>query len=106
MRLALANALHFRRMEGLCQHAPGEAQRLGEDLFELGITVDASPDVADDAAQIGLEPAQASVGALELMGMGIALMLDQRQLADPRIGLTQLDTDMRGKPYQALARSV
>jgi hypothetical protein len=50
-------------------------QRPGEDLFELGIAVDASPDVADDAAQIGLEPAQASVGALELMGMGIALML-------------------------------
>ena len=64
------------------------------------------PDVADDAAQIGLEPAQASVGALELMGMGIALMLDQRQLADPRIGLAQLDTDMRGKPYQAFSRSV
>ena len=41
----------------------------------------APPDVTDDAAQIGLEPAQASVGALELMGMGIALMLDQRQLA-------------------------
>src|SRR5215831_12941537 len=62
--------------------------------------------VADDAAQIGLEPAQASVGALELMGMGIALMLDQRQLPDPRIALTQLDTDMRGKPYQAFSRSV
>ena len=56
--------------------------------------------------QIGLEPAQASVGALELMGMGIALMLDQRQLADPRIGLAQFDTDMRGKPYQAFPRSV
>jgi hypothetical protein len=40
------------------------------------------------------------------MGMGIALMLDQRQLADPRIGLAQLDTDLRGKPYQALSRSV
>ena len=64
------------------------------------------PDVADDAAQIGLEPAEASVGALELMGMGIALMLDKRQLADPRIGLAQLDTDMRGRPYQALSRSV
>jgi hypothetical protein len=25
--------------------------------------------------------------ALELMGMGIALMLDQRRLSDPRIGL-------------------
>jgi hypothetical protein len=103
MRLALADALHFRRMQGidlgsaltliLRQHAPGEAQRLGEDLFELGIAVDASPDVADDAAQIGLEFAQASVGALELMGMGIALMLDQRQLADPRLGLAQLDAD-------------
>ena len=45
-------------------------------------------------------------GALELMGMGIALMLDQRQLADPRIGLAQLDTDMRGKPDLAFSRSV
>jgi hypothetical protein len=49
-------------------------QRPGEDFFELEIAVDASPDVADDAAQIGLELAQASVGALELMGMGIALI--------------------------------
>src|SRR5580693_3598003 len=80
MRLALADALHFRRLQGidlgsaltliLRQHAPREAQRLGEDFFQLGIAVDASPDVADDAAQIGLQPAQASVGALELMGMG------------------------------------
>ena len=90
----------------LRQHAPREAQRLGEDFFQLGIAVDASPDVADDAAQIGLEPAQTSVGALELMSMGIALMLDQCELPDPRIGLTQLDTDMRGKPYQAFSRSV
>src|SRR5229473_1799172 len=27
------------------------------------------------------------VGALELLGMGITLMLDQGELADPRIGL-------------------
>ena len=57
MRLALADALHFRRVQGidlgsaltliLRQHAPGEAQRPGEDFFELGIAVDASPDVAD-----------------------------------------------------------
>jgi len=58
----------------------GRAQRPGEDFFELGIAVDASPDVADNVAQIGLEPAQASVGALELIGMRIALLLDQRQL--------------------------
>jgi hypothetical protein len=29
---------------------------------------------------MSIKPAQASVGALELMSMGIALMLDQRQL--------------------------
>ena len=39
----------------LRQHAPGQAQRLGEDFFELGIAVGALPDVADDAAQTGLE---------------------------------------------------
>jgi len=66
MRLTLADALHLRRS------TPGEAQRLGEDFFELGIAVDASPDVADDAAQIDFEPAQASIGALALVGMGIA----------------------------------
>jgi hypothetical protein len=33
-------------------------------------------------------------------------MLDQRQLLNPRIGLAQLDTDMRGKPYQTFSRSV
>src|SRR5262249_40352600 len=111
-----ANALHFRRTEGidlgsalpliLGQHAPGEAERLGEDLFELGIAIDVSADVADDAAQIGLELAQASVGTLELLGMGIALMLDQRELPNPRIGLPQPDTDLRGKPDQAFSRSV
>src|SRR5205807_4513934 len=44
MRLALADALHFRCVQGidfgsaltliLRQHAPGEAQRPGEDIFE------------------------------------------------------------------------
>jgi hypothetical protein len=46
-------------------------------------------DVANDPAEIGLELAQAPVGALELMGMGVALVLDQCQLADPPIGLAQ-----------------
>ena len=61
MRLTLTDALHLRRVHGidlgsaltliLRQHAPGEAQWLGKDFFELGIAVDASPDVADDAAK-------------------------------------------------------
>ena len=53
-----------------------------------------------------MQPAQASVGALELLGMGIALMLDQRQLADPRIGLAQLDAACAGQPHQAFSRPV
>src|ERR1700728_2935161 len=116
MCLALANAFNFRRVQGidlgsaltliLLQHAPREAQRLREDVFEVGVAIDAPPDVADDAAQIGLKLAEASSGALELISMGVTLMLDQRQLADPHIGLAQLDTDMRGKPDQAFSCSI
>src|SRR6476661_4294589 len=118
IRLALADALHFRRVQGidlgsalpliLRQHAPGEAQRSGEDFFELGIAVDASPDVADDAAQIGLEPAQASVGALELMGnAGVALAVDRyscgarRSLVAPAAASLTLPRSSRGQRITA-----
>ena len=50
-----------------------------------------APNVADDAAEIGLELSQAAISALELLGMGIALVLDQRELADPQVGLAQID---------------
>jgi hypothetical protein len=46
------------------------------------VAVDLAGNVADDAAQIGLEQAQRLVGALELLGMGVSLMLDQGELAD------------------------
>ena len=38
--------------------------------------------------------------------MGIALMLDQRELANPPIGLTQLDAGALGEPHQDLAGAV
>ena len=57
----------------LRQHAPREAQQLREDLFELRIVV-ASPDVADDAAQIGLELAQASAGTWFFPGLSISIL--------------------------------
>ncbi len=60
-------------------------------------------DVADDAAKIGLELAQAPVGALELMRMGVALMLDQCQLADPPIGLAQPHPKLLSQAHQPLA---
>ena len=60
---------------------------MSEAALEPMVAVDLAGNVADDAAQIGLERAQSPVGALELLGMGVTLMLDQGELADPRVGL-------------------
>jgi hypothetical protein len=40
------------------------------------------------------------------LAWGIALVLDQGELADPPIGLTQLDAGALGEPHQDLARPV
>jgi hypothetical protein len=42
---------------------------------------DLASDIADDPAEIGAQLLQRPVGALELLGVGIALMLDQSKLA-------------------------
>ena len=43
--------------------------------------------VHDDAAEIGADRLQSPVGALELLGGGVALVGDQRIFADPLIRL-------------------
>src|SRR6266516_7722665 len=93
VRLALADAFDLRSVQRinlaaslaalLFQHAPGQEQRPHERFPQNLIPGNVPLDVANDPAEIGLELAQAPVGALELMGMGVALMLDQCQLADP-----------------------
>src|SRR6266545_3068872 len=65
VRLALADALDLRRVQGidlaaalaalLFQHAPGQEQRSHERLPQNLIPDDVPLDVADDAAKIGLE---------------------------------------------------
>src|SRR6516165_11766264 len=40
------------------------------------------------------------------MSMGVALMLDQSQLADPRIGLAQAHAELFSQAHQPLARPV
>ena len=65
VRLALADALDLRRMQRidlaptlmaiLGQHAAGQAQLAGKDLFQSIIARDPSPDVADHPPQIGFE---------------------------------------------------
>src|SRR6185295_13298317 len=95
VRLALADALHFRRMQAvdfrpalmtvLLEHPPGQMQQLGEERLQTALLAsDLAGDVADSAPEICSERAQRLVGPLELLGVGIALMLDQGELAHPR----------------------
>ena len=114
--LALADALDLGRVQGidlatalaalLFQHAPGEIQRSHERLLQTFVPDDVPLDVADDAAKIDLELAQAPVGAFELMGMGVTLVRDQCQLADPSIGLAQAHAELLSQAHQPLARPV
>src|SRR5207302_4848384 len=99
---ALPDALDLGRVQGidlrpallvvLGQNAPCQRQRFGERLLQSFMVRDLAADVADDAPEIGLELLQASVRPFELLGMGVALLLDQRELADAGIGLTQAQT--------------
>jgi hypothetical protein len=82
-RIDLPSAL----MLALLAHAAGEHQRMGEDALQFGVVLDLARDVARDPAEIGSDRLQRPVGALELLGVGVALMGDQRMFAHPRVGL-------------------
>jgi hypothetical protein len=87
----------------LIAHAPGPRQDGTEDhLFEPNVAIDLAGDVADHPAQIGPEFLERPVGAPELLGVGVPLMLDQRELADPRIGLAKLDAVFPGQAAEKL----
>ncbi len=66
----------------------GQALRKGS-LKGL-VSLDFALDVPHHPAKIGLERWQAPVRPLELLGMSVALLLDERELAHPRIGLAQV----------------
>jgi hypothetical protein len=104
VRLALADALHLRRMQRidlrstlvlfLLKHPSRQRQHAQKDtltkhgvLTKRGVAFDLAGDVADDTAEIGSKRLQGPVGALELLGVGVALMPDQCKLAHPCIGL-------------------
>ena len=52
---------------------------------------DLAPYVADGASEIGLQLAKCLARPLELLGVRIALVPLQRQLADPQIALAQVE---------------
>ena len=79
----------------LFAHPPGECERHSEDRLQRGLVGDLATDVADQATELGAQRSQRPIGALELLGMDIALMHDHRLLADARVGLSQ--------PYRVLA---
>ena len=95
----IADALDLGRVQGihlaaalaavLRQHPLGEVKRPHKGFAQALLIGDLAADVADDAAEIGPELAQRLAGALELMGVGVALMLHQRELADPGVRLAQ-----------------
>ena len=91
-------------MLALLAHPAGEHQRMGEDALQLSLALDLAHDVARDPAEIGADRPQRPVGALELLGVGIALVGDQRVLADPLIGLAQAHAGLPGELHQPLAR--
>src|SRR5579872_5696240 len=102
-RVDLGSALALR----LLAHLSSQRQDASEHhLLEPAIPLDLASDVADDTAEIGSERLQGPVGALELLGVGIALVLDQRELANPCIGLAQLDAMPLRQPHQDLAGAV
>src|SRR6202167_3180946 len=97
MGLALADAFDLGRVQridlfsalmlALLAHPAGEHERMGEDALQLSLALDPAHDVARDPAEIGSDCLERPVGALELLGVRIALVGDQRVLADPLVGL-------------------
>jgi hypothetical protein len=90
-------------MLALLAHLAAEHERMGEDALQFGVAPDLAHDVARDPAEIGSDRLQHPVGALELFGVGIALMGDQRVFADPLVGLAQLNAGFLGQ--SAVARA-
>lgn len=90
----------------LFSHPVGQGKRHGERRVQDLVLADLAADIADDAAQVGAKGTQGFVGALERLGVGVALVFDQGQFADPFIGLAQVDAQALCHPHQPLARPV
>ncbi len=87
-------------------YTPRQGELGGEGGRQGLIVLDFAADVADHPAELGAQGSQSAVGALELLGMGVALMLDQGELADPLIGLAKLDPVLFGQAHEPLSGAV
>ena len=87
----------------LLAYPPRQHEQLSERRFEPAVALDLAGKVADHAAGISPQLLQHPVGALELLGVGITLVLDQGELAHPCIGLSQNHPVVLRQPHQFLA---
>src|SRR5450631_3832779 len=112
--LALVDALHLWRVLAvdlpaapllvLLAHPFGQPQRAAEDIAQRLTVADLAGDVAFDAAKRSSDLARRLVGALELLGVGVALIGDPRIFADPLIGLAQRHAVPFGEAHEPPAR--
>ena len=103
MGLALADAFDLGRMQGedpeiapleiavSGMDTPGQHQSLAVAASSSGSSLALADNVADHPSEYLEQVPKRLVRPLELLGMGIALVLDQGVLADPGIGLAKLD---------------
>src|SRR5579864_1454706 len=99
MRLALVDAFDLRRVQRidllaalvltLFAHPLGEPERATKDLLYGLLASDLARNVAHHPAEIGPQRPQRFIGPLELLGVGVALVGDQRALTDALVGLAQ-----------------
>src|SRR3712207_4766509 len=116
VRLALADALHLRGMQGvdlaaplslpLILDAPGQRQGMSEDALQALAARDLARDVPDHPPQDGAQAPQGFVGSLELFGMGIALVLNEGALAHSGIRLAWAPLMLLREPHQTLSGPV
>ena len=90
----------------LIENPRGQVQRQPEDILQLLVVRNLPANIADGAAKIGSELAQSLARPLELFGMGVALVFDQRELAHPCAALAQVKPCLPGKRHQLLAGEV
>src|SRR5258705_5139658 len=114
--LSFADALHLGRVQRvdlrpaltllLMAHTQRQIEQRAEAVFERCVALDLAADVADDAAEPGVQELKLPPGALELMGMRIAPDHDGGALGHPQIALAQLDTLAFGQIDQLLDRAM
>ena len=114
--LALADAFHLGRVQGvnlgqevalLLRHHPlAQPQRAPEHILQRRIAFGLALNVADGAAKESLEFPKLAARPLELLGVSIALVLDQGALAEAHITLTEIDPGPLRLFDQTLARLV